>query len=203
MSTDFESLYKEFHPKILRYVSRMTSPEEAEDITQEVFLKASRSLGGFKGEASLSTWIYRIATNAALDRLRATARTPLNPITETELEAMDRNVWSDEPTPAADDELVRTEMNDCIREFIERLPPDYMTVMRLSRIEGMKNTEIAEVLGISLDTVKIRLHRGRARLKKELQEGCVFYHDSERGLSCDRKPTPTPGPIPLKFRKPE
>lgn len=198
---DFETVYNEFYPRILRYVSRMTSPDEAEDLTQDVFLKVNRSLESFKGESSLSTWIYRIATNTALDRLRATARKPANPIPESELEAADQNVWTDEKTRGADEEIVRSEMNECIREFIERLPYDYKTVMLLSELDGLKNKEIADVLGITIETAKIRLHRGRARLKQEFEKGCDFYQDGERGLSCVRKPSPDQGPVPLHLKK--
>jgi RNA polymerase sigma-70 factor (ECF subfamily) len=78
-------------------------------------------------------------------------------------------------------------MNECIREFIEKLPPNFRAVMVLSEIEGLKNSEIADILGISLDNVKIRLHRARAGLKKKLQEGCSFYQDERNTLACDRK----------------
>ena len=190
MALNFENVYNEFHTRILRYVTRMTSPEEAEDITQEVFFKVDRALGGFKGESSLSTWIYRIATNTALDKLRSPSRKTLNPLTLSELEAMDKNVWTDERVTDSEGEFARNEMNQCIREHIEKLPPDYRSVLLLSELEGLKNREISDILGISLETAKIRLHRGRARLKIELEKGCDLYQDKERGLSCDRKTHP-------------
>jgi RNA polymerase sigma-70 factor (ECF subfamily) len=179
----------------------MTSPDEAEDITQEIFIKVNRSLDGFKGDSSISTWIYRIATNATLDKLRATSRKLANPISENELESMDQNVWTEEKQLNTDEEVVRTEMNNCIREFIERLPADYKTVMLLSKLDGMKSSEIAEILDVSLETVKIRLHRGRTRLKKELEKGCDFYQDEQRGLSCDRKSSQKQASTPIKFKK--
>ncbi|MFI5179273.1 MAG: sigma-70 family RNA polymerase sigma factor, partial [Vicinamibacterales bacterium] len=67
---DFPKLYAEFQPKIRRYVSRLIGANEAEDLTQDVFLKVSQALPAFRGEASVSTWVYRIATNSALDLLR-------------------------------------------------------------------------------------------------------------------------------------
>lgn len=201
MSLDFNSVYNEFHSRILRYVSGMAGPEEAEDLTQDIFLKVNRSLNDFKGQSSLSTWIYRIATNTALDRLRTLSRRPSNAIPESELEAVDRNVWTEEIVQGSDEEMVRTEMNDCIREFIERLPYDYKTVMLLSKLEGMRNSEVADILGISLETVKIRLHRGGSLLKKEFEKGCDFYRDGQRGLSCVRKQTPHQGPTPIHFKK--
>ncbi len=67
--SEFQEIYDAFQPKILRYLTRMLGSHEAEDLTQEVFLKVDKALGSFKGESRLSTWIYRIATNAALERV--------------------------------------------------------------------------------------------------------------------------------------
>ena len=78
-------------------------------------------------------------------------------------------------------------MNECIREFIDRLPMDYRTVILLSEIKELKNQEIADILGISIDTTKIRLHRARAKLKEIFEQGCNFYHDQGGKLACDRK----------------
>ncbi|MHC4346436.1 MAG: RNA polymerase sigma factor, partial [Planctomycetota bacterium] len=68
---EFSDVYEEFHGKISRYLKRMVGEDEAEDLTQEVFVKVSDGLKDFKGESRLYTWIYRIATNAALDRLKS------------------------------------------------------------------------------------------------------------------------------------
>lgn len=201
MSLDFDDVYNEFYPKILRYVSKMISPEEAEDITQEIFIKINRYFDKFKGESSLSTWIYRIATNTTFDKLRASSRKSSNPISESELEAIDQNVWIDEIKLSTDEDMVRNDMNECIREFIKNLPPDYKAVMLLSKLDGMKNHEIADILDISLETVKIRLYRGRIRLKKELEKSCDFYQDEQRGLSCDRKSSPKQRPITIHFNQ--
>ena len=79
-------------------------------------------------------------------------------------------------------------MTECLREFMDRLPETYKTVMVLSELQEFKNSEIAEILGISLNTVKIRLHRARERLRKELETGCNFYRDERNEFACDRKP---------------
>jgi RNA polymerase sigma-70 factor (ECF subfamily) len=194
---DFQAVYREFHPKILRYVSSMAGPHEAEDITQEVFEKVSRSLEGFEGRSKVSTWIYRIATNAALDRLKSPSRKRgVEGLESSEAaEAGERNVWTGQKKPRPDQALIRKEMNECIREFIERLPRDHKAVMVLSELEGFRNRDIADILGVSLDTVKIRLHRARAALKKELEKGCDFYRSEEDILSCDRKT------LPITFKK--
>jgi RNA polymerase sigma-70 factor (ECF subfamily) len=78
-------------------------------------------------------------------------------------------------------------MNDCIRNFVEKLPENYKTVLVLSELEGLQNQEIAEILGLTLDTVKIRLHRARGKLKKELETHCNFYRDERNELACDLK----------------
>ncbi len=83
-TVDFQSVHKDFRPRVLRYLSRLVGEAEAEDLTQSVMLKISEALPGFRGDSSLSTWIYRIATNAALDkrassRLRHLPRSTSNP----------------------------------------------------------------------------------------------------------------------------
>jgi len=186
---DFIEVYEEFHPKILHYLSRLTNPHEAEDIAQEVFEKASQGLKSFKGESKLSTWLYRIATNTAIDRMRTPSfkRSFENTSLENATGIEDRNVWLGHKKTPTDQTFIRKEMSECVREFIDKLPSDYKTVILLSEIEGFKNTEIADILQISLDTVKIRLHRARAKLKVLLNNGCDFYQDEQNVLACDRK----------------
>ena len=75
-------------------------------------------------------------------------------------------------------------MNDCIKRYVGDIPENYRTVFILSEYEGLKNREIAEILGLTLDTVKIRLFRARTQLKKKMEEGCRIDYD-ENGISCD------------------
>lgn len=187
---DFNDAYNKFQPKILNYLSRLMGPHEAEDITQEVFEKAGRELKTFRGESKFSTWLYRIATNAAFDRLRspsfkhASKHTQLEKIGDTQA----RDVWTGQKETAIDQNVIRNEMSACVREYIDKLPRDHRTVLLLSEIEGFKNKEIADILQISIQNVKIRLHRARAELKRELNNGCDFYQNEQGSLACDRKP---------------
>ena len=185
----FDTIFDEYHPKILRYLSRIVDPVEAEDLTQEVFDKINRGLKGFQGRSSLSTWIYRIATNTAIDRSRSAAYKYERSHDAFEDEATHRSSDSASPeaAPVTDQLVIRKEMSDCVNEFIDNLPPDYRTVIVLSELEGFANKEIAHILGISLGNVKIRLHRARAKLKKALQAGCDFYYTAGNTLACDRK----------------
>ncbi len=192
----FQDIYASFHPKIHRYLKRMVGEPEAEDLTQEVFVRVSQGLSRFRGESKLSTWIYRIATNTAMDKLRSTSflrmvkdRLSIDSAAECDKEGKDKIVSAntEDETLSINQQLVQEEMNGCIRKFIDKLSGSYRSVVVLSELEGLKNKEIAQILGVSLDTVKIRLHRARERLKKELLNGCSFYRNKENILLCDLK----------------
>jgi RNA polymerase sigma-70 factor, ECF subfamily len=179
---EFQKIYDAFQPKICRYLKRLVGEDEAEDLTQEVFVRVSRALATFRGESKLSTWLYRIATNAALDRLRKPAyqrivqkRLSNTQAEDVDAEIEDRNAWTGERIPLVEEQVFRKEMNECIQEFIVKLPENYRAILVLSEFEDLRNEEIAEILTVSLDTVKIVLHRARARLKKELEDNCDSY----------------------------
>jgi RNA polymerase sigma-70 factor (ECF subfamily) len=189
---DFQDVYDEFHAKILHYLVRMVGSDEAEDLTQEVFMKINRGLKEFRRESKLCAWVYRIATNAALDRLQSRSfresgqRISLSSSDEEgEAGLQDSSVQGE--SLSAEREAIRQEMNECIREFVDKLPENYRTVIILSELKDLKNQDIADVLRVSLDTVKIRLHRARARLKEEFEAGCEFYRNEDNELACDRK----------------
>jgi len=183
---EFQHIYNAFRPKIHRYLARLAGKEEADDLTQEVFAKVSRGLKDFRGESKLSSWIYRIATNTALDYLRR----PSHITDEIPLEGSGREegfLPFRGKASSLDQQLIRKEMNTCIQNVIRKLPPDYRSVIVLSELEELRNQEIAEILHVSLYTVKIRLHRARKKLKEELENLCCFYRDERNVLSCDLK----------------
>jgi RNA polymerase sigma-70 factor (ECF subfamily) len=184
-SLDFNTLHDQFRPRVLRYVTRLVGEAEAEDVTQSVMLKVNEGLSGFRGDSSVSTWIYRIATNVAVDRLRQKATQQL---TDAEHEFDEDDLPPAVQSPSAETTAIREEMSACIGEFVARLPENYKTVMILSELEGLTNGEIAAVLGLTLDTVKIRLHRAREKLRKDLEAGCNLYRDERAEFACDRKP---------------
>ncbi len=186
---DFKKIYDEYYRRIVQYLTRILGPNDAEDIAQDVFDKINSGLGGFQGKSKLSTWIYRIATNTVIDRWRSAAykNVTVHNAFEGTADPKAQSVLGDHKPPAIDQVVIRKEMSECVNEFIANLPPDYKTVIVLSELEGLANKEIAEILGISINNVKTRLHRARAELKKALNEGCYFYHDERNTLACDRK----------------
>ena len=185
MSTvDFQKIHDEFRPRIFHYLSGMVGKDIAEDLTQVVFEKISRGLTNFRGESSLATWIYRIATNAALDHNRsASARKTIISL-DTIDDNCGCNILIDKRPPDADRGIMRREMNACIYRIIKRMPENERAALILSEFEGMKNREIADILDISLDAVKIRLHRARTRLRKDIVTECNIDRDERNELVC-------------------
>jgi RNA polymerase sigma-70 factor (ECF subfamily) len=185
---NFSDVFAEYQRPIYNYLLRMTQNQaEAEDLTQETFIRVHYSLPSFRGEASLSTWIYRIATNVSLDHFRRNAtrqaKTALS-LEETESEGE----WIvDEAASPPEQVAAQSEMSDCVQRFIQGLPPSYRAVMVLHDLQGLKNREIADVLDCSLDTVKIRLHRARKKLRASLNAGCDFAHDERNVFVCEPK----------------
>lgn len=183
---DFDSIYREYQPKIYRYLSSLCGEINAQDLTQSVFLKVSKSLDQFRGESSLATWIYRIATNTFNDHMG------LMQVRQQQSElSFDENGSADDFTDGdvsgIDAEYIRQEMNACIREIVAQIPDSYRTALTLSDLEELSNAEIANIMGISIDTVKIRLHRGRTFLRRAMECQCSLYHDERNEFMCDRK----------------
>lgn len=186
---EFQEIYKEFYPKIVRYLNKLLdNKDEAEDLTQEVFIKVNSGLKNFEGRSKLSTWIYKIATNTANDYFRSvsylkgTRQTLSGEFLEENKE--DRNVWTGEQATNSDKILEKKEMSDCIKRYVGDINISYKTIFILSEYEGLKNREIADILGLSLDTVKIRIYRARTQLKKKMEKGCEISHE-ENGISCN------------------
>ena len=188
---EFEKIYEEYHRRIFLYLQRIAGAADAEDLAQEVFNKVSKGLKDFQGKSNLSTWIYRIATNTVIDRTRsAEYRHAGEQISiEEDFDNISSELHENYKLPSTDRLVIRKEMKECIDEYIATLPHDYRTIITLSELEGLTNREIAEILSLSLENVKIRLHRARARLKEVLRDACDLYYTDENTLACDRKQT--------------
>lgn len=147
------------------------NPEEAECVLQETFLKVLQSLPEFKGQSSLSTWIFRIATNFALMRLRFRKKEPgsldnnESHVSKSALHAFNRSI-GDNPLQA----VMNSELRDAMDEAIAQLPDKFRSVFVLKDIEDFSLKEIAEMLEISLAAVKTNLHRARLFLRKRLAD---------------------------------
>ena len=169
-----EELVARYEDKVYSLVYRMLgNPQDAEDALQDTFLNVMRSLARFEERSSFSTWLYRIAANAALTRLRKRGRQEkseaefLEDVYSVQKQArssVPMNDWSGEP----DEELLSGERAQILREAIEELPEPYRVVFVLRDVERMPAQDVAEVLQLSVPAVKSRLHRARMFLRNRL-----------------------------------
>jgi len=174
----FALLIAQYHQPIYSVIARsLQDPSDAADITQEVFLKVFRGIGSFHGDASLKTWLYRIALHEASNRRRWWSRhkqqelTIDSPIAESEDggeslclgDTLADNGYSPFEQAAQQETKLRVEA------ALQKLPENFRTVVVLREMEGFAYDEIAEILNIHIGTVKSRLMRGRAALKSHLQ----------------------------------
>src|SRR5581483_5924661 len=147
--------------------------EDARDVVQEAFVSAYRSLDRFGGDSRISTWLHRIAVNAALMKLRSRRRRPEEPI-EHLLPCFDENgAWAAgmaSVTSGAETHVASNETRDLVRRCIARLPDRYREVLVLRDIEDFDTSEVADTLGITANAVKIRLHRARQALRTLIEE---------------------------------
>jgi len=189
-------LIGEFHQPIYGLIYRIVNdPSDAADTTQEVFLKVFRGMKQFHGESSLKTWIYRIALHEASNRRRWWFRhkaqeTPIDPVEAGETEYVGETLLVD-PGESPFEQFAHAEVRAVVEEALTRVPEPYRTAVILRDLEDMPYEEIAEVLQISLGTVKSRITRGRDALRKRLA-GYARQVGLELGLAAPARPQ-TPG----------
>jgi RNA polymerase sigma-70 factor (ECF subfamily) len=166
----FETLLGRYEDKVYRLAFRIVRNEtDAKEILQETFVSIWRKLDTFKGDSQFGSWVYRIATNAALMRLRSQRRHPEVSTEELPIGYLDNygqpmpagENWSKRP----DDQLQSSELRTHIQTAVDALPDIYRTVFIVRDVEGLSTEETAEALGISVPTVKTRLHRARIALR--------------------------------------
>ena len=177
-------IFKGDYQRIFRYIMSMVrDTTEAEDLTQETFLRAYHRRDSLRDEGAQTAWLYRIATHVSLDRLRQYARrAPLE--SETDLDQTD---VAEADTPSLQQTIERDEMSECVQGYLNRLSDSYRAAILLHDMHELTAPEIATLLGESLANIKIRLHRARHKLRIALQVGCEFSHDERDVLICASK----------------
>jgi RNA polymerase sigma-70 factor (ECF subfamily) len=154
----FEAIYRRHAPRVFSLACRMTgSRADGEDLLQEIFLLVHRKLDGFKGEATLGTWIYRLAANCCVDFLRSRQHRDRQATEELD-EAM---------PPVRSTGGLRVEQID-LERAIERLPPGYRAAFVLHDVEGFEHAEVARLLGIAEGTSKSQVHKARLKIRAML-----------------------------------
>jgi len=166
-----------FHELITKYQEMIVvtsygflhNQEDAEDVAQEVFIQVFRSIGKFRGDAKLSTWLYRIAVNRSLNKIRSRKSKffmALDEVFEIDNDASPRSPF---------DEVVNKERARILHEAIDKLPDNQKTAFVLSKFEGLANKRIADVMETTLSAVEALLNRSKKNLQKHLVE---YYRKS-------------------------
>ena len=179
-------IFAAYQSRIRQYILGMVhDPDDADDLTQDVFIQVHRKLGSLREQDAVVSWLYRIATHVCYDRFRRSSRRPGTvPLEEGAAESIEPGADGIDVV-RLDRVIERSEMSTCVRKYIEDLSPSYRQVIALHDLEELTNPEIAEMLGISLDTVKIRLHRARRKLEGVLNSSCDFSCDEQGVLVCE------------------
>jgi len=176
---------------IRRYILSLTKdPAEADDLTQETYLRVQAGFHTLRSETKALPWLYRIATNLCYDRFRQASYKQSKKETEViEADNPDRSSAASIPDdgPRLDLAMEQDEMSGCVQQYVAQLSDQYRSVILLHDTQGLSNPEIAEMLDLSLATVKIRLHRARKRLREALDRACSFSHDDRGVLICEPK----------------
>ena len=153
----------------------VSSPEDAADISQDTFLKAWRSIGSFRGDCALSTWLCRIALNCCCDHARSAKRHRVLSLTVQEDEdSKVLDIPDTDVTAMPEEELTRQTEIEAVREAIDSLPEDQKMIITMRDITGLSYAEIAGTLGLEMGTVKSRINRARGNVKKFLIERNLF-----------------------------
>lgn len=175
---DIWEVYDQYSQKVRKFILAIVRDEwAADDLTQETFLKIQINLQGLKEPSKISPWLFQIAHNLCLDYFRKR---------KTE-------VWDDEgllkalEQPASENVLAKMEqcrMSSCVQDQMDLLPDPFRMVLVLYDLMEFSHQEIAQILDISVQNVKVRLHRARKKFKDILEEKCNFEKDDRNILVC-------------------
>lgn len=180
----FETLVREHQGRVYGLALRMVSePMDAEDCAQEAFLKAFRSLSGFRFESSFASWLYRLTSNVCLDFLRARRRRAETSLTSPDDDGDDLALPIPDPADGPEALAERSELREQVRAALAQLPDDSRQVLLLRELGGLSYDEIADETGLELGTVKSRIFRARRRLADILRADGNFsaQYSSEKG----------------------
>ena len=169
------------HQLAFRYLKNW---EDAEEVAQDVLLKVHRKIALFRGDAALSSWIYRITFNTAMSRLRTSRFSRPHEVQAVDISTENGELAPQEPadwSSLADDHVLRAQMRTSLIEALTHLPAVYRTPVILRDIQGLSTEEASAVLQVKPQTLKSRLHRGRLILREHMGEfaGALTLHERE------------------------
>lgn len=176
---DFFEVYDRYYDRVRRFILVTVKDDwVADDLVQETFIRVQKNLDGLRDSSKLSSWLFGIAHNLCMDyfrRLRSSG----------EKELLDVNRMDIPEEVPIQKELEQQEMAKCVQDQVDLLPESLRTVIILFDTMDFSHEEIAEVLGISVENTKVRLHRARKKLRSILEEKCTFEMDDRNVLTCE------------------
>lgn len=175
---DFYHIYDTHYERVKKVIhSKVKDDWLAQDLTQETFLRAFKRIDALKDLDRIGPWLVTIAKNICLDYFRWNA-------SNQEKQGL-KQEYADIKRPAVEKTLQKHQMSVCVQQQMTHLPETYRNVLWLYEVMGFSQKEIAQALGISLENVKVRLHRARAKFKTILQQECRFEKDERDVLICE------------------
>jgi len=179
---NFLEIHDQYYERVKKFILAAVRNEAvADDLVQETFLRIQENLKGLRDFSKISPWIFRVAYNICQDHFRNLKRSSSE---ELEIREEDK-VFRESPMQK---ELEQRQMGECVQEKLNLLPESLRGVIILSDTMDFSHQEIADILGLTVENVKVRLHRARKRLKTILEEKCTFEVDERNVLTCEPKP---------------
>ena len=177
---DFSEIYDIHYGPVRAFIAKMVGDRWiADDLAQDTFIKVRGNLKSLKDDSKLMPWIFRIARNRCLDYFRS------EPVRNKGQETASHLQKSIEP--AAQIRLEQDQMSQCVQDKIYLLPEILRVALVLSDTMDMSHQEIADILGITISNVKVRVHRARKALKVILEQECILEHDERSVMVCEPK----------------
>ena len=176
---EFWDIYDQHYKQVRKFILVLVKDEwTADDLIQETFIKVQQNLHQLREASKLSSWIFRIAYNLCQDHFRKSSK-----LLKSERVFKEKKKILAEPI--FQKEFEQHQMGTCVQDKMKLLPEPYYTVLSLFDLMDLSHQEIAEILDISVENVKIRLHRARKKFKTILEEECRFEVDERNVLICD------------------
>jgi len=180
--SEFYPLFEHYHDRLRRFV--MVTVKDAwiaDDILQEAFCRAQQRIDALAQIQQFRAWLFRIAYRLCLDHFRQAGRGKMEVFNE-------EAILPAPAPPSVEKQLVQHQMSLCVQTQVGRLPQNYRTVIWLFDVLGFTLQETASILDISLENTKVRLHRGRRKLRGVLKQNCTFARDARDVLVCEPRP---------------
>jgi RNA polymerase sigma-70 factor (ECF subfamily) len=181
---EFWDIYDQYYARVRKFILALVKDEwVADDLIQETFLKIQNNLKSLKDSSKLSSWIFRIAYNLCQDHFRQLKRSRKE-------ERIDQEGMEDfkealiQKGPDIQKELEQRQMGECVQNYIHLLPEPLRVVLILFDTMDFNQQEIADTLGVTIENVKVRLHRARKKLRAILEKKCAFERDERNVLVC-------------------